>query len=48
MDVADLTLAMLNLVNWPVVWFRPGGSRTPEELGKQYADLFVDGARAAR
>jgi TetR/AcrR family transcriptional regulator, cholesterol catabolism regulator len=45
-DVRTLSLALLNLVNWTVVWFRPSGRQTAEQLARQFADVFINGARA--
>jgi AcrR family transcriptional regulator len=45
MRAKHLTLAVLNLLNWSIFWFQPGGGLTPERLADLLADLFVDGAR---
>ncbi len=39
-----LYLALLNLLNWSTLWFRPGGPLTPEKLAAFYATLFLEGA----
>lgn len=36
-------LAVLGAVNWVYRWYRPDGTRTPEQIADQYADLLVDG-----
>jgi AcrR family transcriptional regulator len=40
----DLRLALLNMLNWTIFWFRPDGEHTPEELGRLYANIFVEGS----
>lgn len=40
-----LTFGLLNLLNWTIFWFRPGGSLSAERLGEILGDLFLDGAR---
>jgi len=40
----DLTLALLNLLNWTIFWYRPGGPSTREHLAQIYATIFIDGA----
>jgi AcrR family transcriptional regulator len=46
-DIATrhLTLALLNLLNWTIFWFRPERELTPSVLGQMLASLFLDGAR---
>jgi AcrR family transcriptional regulator len=39
-----LTLALLDIVNWAVFWYRKSGSITAEELGKTIATIFLEGA----
>jgi AcrR family transcriptional regulator len=39
-----LTLLLLNLLNWPVFWYRPTGPWTPEDLARQISALFFQGA----
>lgn len=39
-----LTLSLLNLLNWPIFWFRPDGELTPEELAALLTTIFLDGA----
>lgn len=43
-DARYLTLALMNMVNWTIVWYRPGGKLSPKALGKMLAALYVDGA----
>lgn len=40
-----LALALLNLVNWSIFWYRPRGGLSAEALGALLEDLFVEGAR---
>jgi AcrR family transcriptional regulator len=44
-DSKDLRLALLNMLNWTIFWFRPEGEHSPEELGRLYADIFLAGTR---
>lgn len=42
----DVELAALQLwgsLQWMWVWFDPGGSRTPEEVGTAFVDVFLGG-----
>jgi TetR/AcrR family transcriptional regulator, cholesterol catabolism regulator len=41
-----LTLLLLNLLNWPVFWYRDTGPLTPEDLAQQISTLFFTGAVA--
>jgi len=41
-----LTLALLNLLNWTIFWYQPGGDLTAEQLGELFARLFLHGAAA--
>jgi AcrR family transcriptional regulator len=44
-----LSLALLNLMNWSIFWYRPGEELSPEQLGQLFADIFLDGvARGER
>ncbi len=40
-----LALALLNLVNWSIFWYRPRGGLGVESLGALLSDLFLEGAR---
>lgn len=40
-NVKPAVWAILGAVNWTVQWFSPKGSITAEQLGAQFADLFV-------
>jgi AcrR family transcriptional regulator len=42
-----LTLGLLNLLNWTMFWYSPGGDLTPEELAEVLADLYLNGAGSA-
>lgn len=42
-DTKVATTALLGALNWTVVWFRPEGKLTPQEIADDYADLFLEG-----
>jgi AcrR family transcriptional regulator len=46
MDPRLLTLALLNLLNWTIFWFREGGSLDERTLATAFAQLFLEGALA--
>jgi AcrR family transcriptional regulator len=46
-EAKDLRLALLNMLNWAIFWFRPDGEHSPEELGKLYAEVFLAGTSRA-
>ena len=37
-------LCLLNLLNWTIFWFRPGGDLDADELGNLLASIFLEGA----
>ena len=39
-----LMLCLLNLLNWTIFWFNPGGELSAEELGNLLVSIFVEGA----
>jgi TetR/AcrR family transcriptional regulator, cholesterol catabolism regulator len=43
-----LTLALLNLLNWTIFWYQPGGSMEPDALGTLLASIFISGASAPK
>jgi AcrR family transcriptional regulator len=43
-DPKYLTLGLLNLLNWSIVWFRPNGTLNAGELGDLLATMFLEGA----
>lgn len=45
-DPKTAALAVLGAANWTVKWFRPGGGRTAEEIGREFADHLVRGLLA--
>jgi TetR/AcrR family transcriptional regulator, cholesterol catabolism regulator len=49
-DITDknATLALLNLMNWTITWYRPEGRLQPEEFATVIADIYLDGARKQR
>jgi AcrR family transcriptional regulator len=38
--------SLLAQCNWLYTWYRPGGRVSPEELGRQIADIAIDGLAA--
>jgi AcrR family transcriptional regulator len=47
-DVKYLALSLLNLLNWTIFWYQPGGSLEPEQLADMLATIFIEGAGAPR
>ena len=45
-DAKVATLAILGAVNWTVKWFQPGGDRTAESIGQEFAEILVSGLDA--
>jgi AcrR family transcriptional regulator len=43
-SVRNLTLALLNMINWTLTWYRPGGQLRPTEFAGVIADIYLDGA----
>lgn len=39
-----LTLALFNLLNWSIFWYRPDGELTPERIAAMMSSIFLDGA----
>lgn len=39
-----LAIAMLNLLNWTLVWYDPNDELSAQELGESFADIYLDGA----
>jgi AcrR family transcriptional regulator len=44
-DAKYLTLALLNLLNWTIFWFKPGDDLQPGELASILIQIFLEGAR---
>ena len=46
-DITDknASLALFNLLNWTITWYRPEGRLRPEEFAGVIADIYLDGAR---
>jgi hypothetical protein len=42
-DAALVTRAMLGAVNWTARWYRPDGTRGPEEIAETLSDYLVKG-----
>ena len=47
-DAKVAAFAALGAINWIARWYRPEGSLQADELGDQFADLFLGGIEAAR
>jgi AcrR family transcriptional regulator len=45
-DAHYLTLSLLNLLNWTIFWFEPGGDKSASDLGEMMASIFLEGAAA--
>lgn len=43
-----LALALLNLLNWSIFWYRPRAGMDPDGLAGLLAQVFLDGTRTAR
>jgi TetR/AcrR family transcriptional regulator, cholesterol catabolism regulator len=39
----QLSLALLNLLNWTSLWYRPNGSISPTGLGNVFGQIFLEG-----
>ena len=39
----ELTLALLNLLNWTIFWYSPQGVDTPERISALFRSIFLDG-----
>jgi AcrR family transcriptional regulator len=48
LDARMVMFAVLGAVNWTHRWFVPGGRLTGAEIGKAFADLFLQGVRGPR
>lgn len=40
----QLTMGLLNLLNWTLSWYHPGGDLSPSEIADLLADLYLNGA----
>lgn len=47
-DVRMTDFAMFGALNWLSRWYRPGGGKTPEELGEAFFEVFARGLRPRR
>ena len=43
LDPHSLSLALLNLLNWTIFWYRPDGERTIPDLADFFYDVYVNG-----
>jgi AcrR family transcriptional regulator len=48
LDARLAMFAILGAVNWTHRWFVPGGRLTGSEIGRSFADLFLQGLRGPR
>lgn len=46
-NARQLTLGLLNMLNWTIFWFRPGGM-SATEIASVFASIFIDGTKAPR
>jgi AcrR family transcriptional regulator len=42
-DPAMTARALLGVMNWVITWYSPQGKLTPDQISRQYADLFLNG-----
>ncbi len=47
-DVRYLNLALLNLLTWILVWYRPGDALDPSQVADLMLDVYMNGAAANR
>jgi AcrR family transcriptional regulator len=47
-DAKVAAFAALGAINWIARWYRPEGSLQADDLGEQFADLFLGGIETAR
>ena len=41
-----LRLALLNMLNWTIFWFRPDGGFSAEQVAESFASVFTEGAKS--
>jgi TetR/AcrR family transcriptional regulator, cholesterol catabolism regulator len=44
MPASYLRILLLNLLNWPLTWYKPGEGMTPEKLSGHTYELYMNGA----
>jgi AcrR family transcriptional regulator len=44
-DARDLTLSLLNLLNWTIFWFDPDRDKTSTEMAAMFSTIFFNGVR---
>jgi AcrR family transcriptional regulator len=47
-SLEHLCLALLNMLNWAALWFRPDQALSPEELSDIFVEIYVSGAAHPR
>jgi AcrR family transcriptional regulator len=45
-DVDLVGFAVFGMMNWMSTWYRPAGTKHPDEIGRAFADLVAAGLRA--
>ncbi|MEF2975923.1 TetR/AcrR family transcriptional regulator [Subtercola sp. YIM 133946] len=46
LDARELTLGLLNLLNWTIFWYSPEGPQTPADIARFLTTIYLDGATA--
>lgn len=44
-DAKYLTISLLSLINWSIIWYRVDGKLTPKQLAEFLMDVYLEGAR---
>jgi AcrR family transcriptional regulator len=44
MPASYLRILLLNLLNWPLTWYKPGAGMTPKKLSRYTYELYMNGA----
>lgn len=45
LDARELTLGLLNLLNWTIFWYNPEGPQSPAEIARFLTTIYLDGAK---
>ena len=45
LPVKQLELGLLNLLNWTIFWYRPGGDLSPDEVASLLERIYITGVR---
>jgi AcrR family transcriptional regulator len=46
-DARLFALLLLNLLNWTIFWYRPGGAHTVDEIADASARMFIEGGSSS-